>query len=139
MKIVHCCFGMEHYLDTWGYQQNVLPMYHAKMGHETTVLASNDTFPTMAGGKLVEEIKSKGDNYFNGLVFVRRSSSYFPKLLHFQKAKSQSIPQRHLAYWGISPKNAMNSAKNSVSFGKYSVSFENFSVSFGQNSRRNFQ
>lgn len=87
MKIVHCCFGMEHYLDTWGYQQNILPMYHAKMGHETTVLASNDTFPTMAGGKLVEEIKSKGDNYFNDLVFVRRSSSYFPKLLHFQKAK----------------------------------------------------
>jgi len=87
MKIVHCCFGNEHYLDTWGYQQNTLPLYHAKLGHETIVMASNDVFPIMAGEDLISTIKQKGNSYYNGLVKVRRCSSFFPRNIHLQMAK----------------------------------------------------
>ena len=87
MKIVHCCFGIEHYIDTWGYQQNLLPLYHAKLGHDTVVLASNDTFPPFVKTELIDNIKAKGDDYMNGPIRVRRSSSWCAGHIHFQKAK----------------------------------------------------
>lgn len=87
MKIVHCCFGNEHYIDTWGYQQNLLPLYCAKSGLETVVLASNDTYPSFVNKDEIEAIKSKGNNYMNGPVRVVRSSSWFHSNIHFQKAK----------------------------------------------------
>ena len=87
MKIVHCCFGNEHYIDTWGYQQNLLPLYHAKLGHETVVLASNDTYPLFVNKSVINEIKEKGNSYNNGLVRVERGPSWFHSSLHFQKAK----------------------------------------------------
>lgn len=90
MKIIHCCFGLEHYIDTWGYQQNLLPLYCVKSGHETVVLASNDTFPSFVKDDVIESIKAKGNSYKNGPVRVIRSSSWFPKHIHFQKAKGLS-------------------------------------------------
>ena len=87
MKIVHCCFGNEHYIDTWGYQQNLLPLYHAKLGHETVVLASNDIFPSFVSNSTIEDIKKKGDSYYNGLVRIERCPSFFHSSIHFQKAK----------------------------------------------------
>ena len=87
MKIIHCCFGNEHYIDTWGYQQNILPLYHAKLGHDTIVLASNDTYPSFVNKNVIDEIKKKGDSYKNGPVRVKRIPSYFAKHIHFQKAK----------------------------------------------------
>lgn len=91
MKIIHCCFGNEHYIDTWGYQQNILPLYHAKLGYDTIVLASNDTYPSFVNKDTIEEIKKKGNCYKNGLVKVERSSSYFAKHIHFQKAKGLKV------------------------------------------------
>ena len=88
MKIVHCCFGIEHYIDTWGYQQNLLPLYCAKSGLETIVLASNDTYPSFVNKEEIDAIKGKGNNYMNGPVRVIRSSSWFHKNIHFQKAKN---------------------------------------------------
>lgn len=90
MKIIHCCFGNEHYLDTWGYQQNTLPLYHAKLGHETIVIASNDVYPKMAGKELIESIKAKGDDYYNGPVRVIRCSSLHHNNIHLQMAKGLS-------------------------------------------------
>ena len=87
MKIVHCCFGIEHYIDTWGYQQNLLPLYHARLAHDTVVLASNDTFPSFVKPEIIETIKVKGNSYMNGPVRVIRSSSFCPKHIHFQKAE----------------------------------------------------
>lgn len=87
MKILHCCFGIEHYIDTWGYQQNLLPMYHSKLGYDTVVLASNDTYPSFVNKEVLDEIKAKGDSYMNGKVRVERSPSYFHKNIHLQIAK----------------------------------------------------
>lgn len=43
MKIVHIV-PSTHYNDYWGYQENLLPKYHVKMGHEVTLITSTLTF-----------------------------------------------------------------------------------------------
>ena len=40
MKIVHICIQCP-YNDYWGYQDNLLPKFHAKMGHDVTVITTN--------------------------------------------------------------------------------------------------
>ena len=43
MKIAHIV-PSTHYNDYWGYQENLLPKYHVKMGHEVTLITSTLTF-----------------------------------------------------------------------------------------------
>lgn len=40
MKILHICLNGP-YVEGWGYQENLLPKYHKKLGHEVWVLANN--------------------------------------------------------------------------------------------------
>ncbi len=40
MRIVHLCICIP-YNDYWGYQENLLPKYHRKQGHEVTVITTN--------------------------------------------------------------------------------------------------
>lgn len=43
MKIVHLCLS-SFYIDDYSYQENMLPKYHMKMGHDVTVIASLVSF-----------------------------------------------------------------------------------------------
>lgn len=43
MKIVHLCLSC-FFIDNYSYQENMLPKYHVKMGHEVTVIASLVSF-----------------------------------------------------------------------------------------------
>lgn len=43
MKIVHLCLSA-FFIDNYSYQENLLPKYHVKMGHDVTVIASLFTF-----------------------------------------------------------------------------------------------
>ena len=43
MKILHLCLG-NFFIDNYSYQENMLTKYHAKMGHDVTVIASLFTF-----------------------------------------------------------------------------------------------
>lgn len=43
MKIVHLCLS-NFYIDNYSYQENMLPKYHVKMGHDVTVIASSFSF-----------------------------------------------------------------------------------------------
>lgn len=43
MKIVHICLAAR-YIEGWGYQENLLPQMHKKMGLDVTVLTSDDVF-----------------------------------------------------------------------------------------------
>ncbi|MDO4356399.1 MAG: glycosyltransferase family 4 protein [Clostridia bacterium] len=43
MKIVHLCLAC-FYIDGYGYQENLLPRYHARMGHDVSIIASTQTF-----------------------------------------------------------------------------------------------
>lgn len=43
MKIVHCCLAA-FYIDDYGYQENILPQFHKRMGHDVEILASTETY-----------------------------------------------------------------------------------------------
>ena len=43
IKIVHLCLS-NFYIDNFGYQENLLPKYHHKMGHDVTIIASRFTY-----------------------------------------------------------------------------------------------
>jgi len=60
MKIMHlmlACF----YIDNYSYQENYLPKYHKKQGHDVEIVASLFTFDENGNGKWVE----KGSKYTN--------------------------------------------------------------------------
>lgn len=40
MKIVHVCLAQPYYNDYWGYQENIIPKYQKKDGHDVTVITS---------------------------------------------------------------------------------------------------
>lgn len=43
MRIVHICLAC-FYIEGWGYQENILPKYHAQAGHDVMVLTSDYMF-----------------------------------------------------------------------------------------------
>lgn len=69
MKIVHLCLSGP-YNDDWGYQDNLLPLYHQKLGHDVTVI----TTTSMHGPKGQIILTDQG-NYLlkNGLHIIRTS------------------------------------------------------------------
>lgn len=67
MKIVHVCtFGT--YTDSFSYQENVLPRYHADMGHDVTVIAQNKAFDY--SGKIVDFDEQKYTDEY-GVQIIR--------------------------------------------------------------------
>jgi hypothetical protein len=59
MKIVHICLAC-FYVEGMGYQENILPQYHAMMGHEVSVLTSNYAFNSK-----YEQTQKNQTDYFN--------------------------------------------------------------------------
>lgn len=43
MRIAHICLA-NFYIDGFGYQENILPRIHRKMGHEVVIIASTETY-----------------------------------------------------------------------------------------------
>ncbi len=88
MKIVHVCTQIP-YNDYWGYQENLLPHYHKKLGHDVTVITTNTI---QENGIIVD---TKPDDYFlnDGVRVIRLVSSKFPI----------SILNRGLSYHNIYP------------------------------------
>lgn len=43
MRIAHVCLA-QFYIDGYGYQENILPRVHRKMGHEVEIIASTETY-----------------------------------------------------------------------------------------------
>lgn len=74
MVIVHLCGTA--YLDGWGYQDNLLPAYQKKLGHEVHVVASGNHFPAYLNNEEREIIIQKGKDYdYNG-VHIHRIRTY---------------------------------------------------------------
>ncbi|WP_106830995.1 glycosyltransferase family 4 protein [Parabacteroides pacaensis] len=88
MKVVHVCLGIEHFIDTWGYQQNLLPAYHARLGLETVVVAAQNAVPSFVDRVTREKIREKGNDYYIDRVRIRRIPCYFPRHFHIQVAKA---------------------------------------------------
>lgn len=43
MRILHCCLA-QFYVDSYGYQENVLPAAHRRDGHDVAIVASTETY-----------------------------------------------------------------------------------------------
>ena len=43
MKILHCCLAC-FYIDDFSYQENLLPKFHKKAGHEVEIMASTEAY-----------------------------------------------------------------------------------------------
>lgn len=72
MKILHICLQAP-YNDYWGYQDNLLPKYHKKAGHDVTVLTTNTI---SRNGKIIFVDESK---YVlnDGQVIIRKAYKQF--------------------------------------------------------------
>ena len=43
MKVLHLCLSA-FYIDGYGYQENILPRMHKKLGHDVLIVASTETY-----------------------------------------------------------------------------------------------
>ena len=68
MKIVHLCLSC-FYIDNYSYQENMLPKYHVKMGHDVTVIASLVSFNKDGRACLLESASEHND--INGYKVIR--------------------------------------------------------------------
>lgn len=68
MKILHLCLG-NFFIDNYSYQENMLPKYHVKQGHEVMVVASLFTFNNLGKGMNLPHPSKYQDN--NGFTIVR--------------------------------------------------------------------
>ena len=68
MNIVHLSVNGP-YTDGWGYQDNVIPKYHKKMGHNVTVIATNTKHSDIDGSIVTT---NSGDYFLNDGVRIIR-------------------------------------------------------------------
>jgi len=60
MKIVHIT---SNYIDGWGYQENLLPLYQKRAGYDVVVISDNDHLKYAQNPSLAKEIIAKGSEY----------------------------------------------------------------------------
>lgn len=68
MKIVHLCLSC-FFIDNYSYQENMLPKYHVKMGHDVTVIASSFSFNKEGKGCYLDVPSERMDK--NGFKVIR--------------------------------------------------------------------
>lgn len=88
MKILHIAPNAP-YNDYWGYQDNLLPKYHKKMGHDVTLIITNFTHKD---GKIVQ---TECDDYRldDGVRVIRlKAKNYLNRALTNVKAKLSVMP-----------------------------------------------
>lgn len=73
MKIVHIT---HHYIDGWGYQDNLLPEYQCLQGDQVTVISDNDHLGYMQNQELANAISAKGKRYEINGVQIRKIKCY---------------------------------------------------------------
>lgn len=73
MKFVHIT---HHYIDGWGYQDNLLPEYQLRQGWDVTVISDNNHLLYMKDDRKTKEIISKGSTYEINGVKIRKIKCY---------------------------------------------------------------
>lgn len=58
MKILHISVCVEHYNDGWDYQDNLLPLYHQKKGHEVSLITNTLIYDVLKN-KVVNSIPAR--------------------------------------------------------------------------------
>ena len=88
MKIVHIAPNAT-YNDNWGYQDNLLPKYQKKAGHDVTVIVSTKTF------KNGEQTETEPSDYTldDGVRVIRlKKKAYFHPILTSLHARLDVYP-----------------------------------------------
>lgn len=71
MRIVHICISGP-YVDSWGYQENLLPAYLQDSGTDNYVIAPIDNYPSYVKPEDIEKIRAKGSDYmYEGVRILR--------------------------------------------------------------------
>ncbi len=73
MKIVHIA---DCYIDGWGYQENLLPQYQKRAGHDVVVVADNDHLKYLNNSTLAQTILNRGVEYENDGIKVYKIREY---------------------------------------------------------------
>lgn len=90
MKVLHVC--LVAYLDGWGYQDNLLPDYMKKAGHEVVVVTSSNHFPNYVKSEEIEAIRAKGNDYhYNGVHIYRIKTKFNTSNLSFYCSGLQDV------------------------------------------------
>lgn len=75
---------MVAYIDGWGYQDNLLPEYQSKAGHDVVVIASANTFPSYLSESEKKHIINKGKDYYYNNIHIYRTNTFITtNNLHF--------------------------------------------------------
>ncbi len=69
MKIVHIS---ESYIEGWGYQENLLPLYQKRAGHDVVVISDNEHLKYIQNKELAEKIAKRGNEYeYDGIKIYK--------------------------------------------------------------------
>ena len=69
MRIVHIA---DSFIEGWGYQENLLPLYQKRAGHDVVVVADNDHLRYLDNPALASTILSHGNEYeFDGIKIYK--------------------------------------------------------------------
>lgn len=71
MKIAHISISAP-FIDSWGYQENLLTRYLQDEGVQNYIIASANDFPSYLKQEVIDEIKAKGTTYDLDGIVVRR-------------------------------------------------------------------
>ncbi len=69
MKVIHIS---ENYIEGWGYQENLLPLYQKRAGHDVVVISDNGHLKYVQNQDLVDQIIQKGIEYeYDGIKIYK--------------------------------------------------------------------
>lgn len=75
MKIVHIT---ESYIEGWGYQENLLPLYQKRAGHDVVVVSNNNHLVDIRNRPdLIKEIIERGNEYWHDGIKVYKIKTQF--------------------------------------------------------------
>lgn len=73
MKIVHIS---ENYIEGWGYQENLLPLYQKRAGHDVVVISDNAHLKYVQNKVLAEKIAKRGNEYEYDGIRIYKIKTY---------------------------------------------------------------
>lgn len=73
MKIVHIS---ENYIEGWGYQENLLPLYQKRAGHDVVVISDNEHLKYVQNQELADKIIKQGTEYMYDGVKIYKIKTY---------------------------------------------------------------
>ncbi len=73
MKIVHIT---SNYIEGWGYQENLLPLYQQRAGHDVVVISDNEHLRYAQNPILAEKIIKQGTEYVKDGIKIYKVKTY---------------------------------------------------------------